>query len=779
MTRIFLSLLSLFISVSVIAQDVPIGGWKEHLSYKSAITVAEGNGKVYCASASGVFILNKSDNSIQRLSKVNALSDVEATILNFNPVDNKVLVAYKNSNVDIIDNAGTVTNISDIKRKNIVGNKSINSIFFVDQLAYLSCGFGIVVIDMDRLEVKDTYYIGPGGNAINVTDLTTDGTYFYASTQGGIYTAHKFSNLANYTSWSVMPMPGIATNRMYNTITCFNNQLFTNYSKYLTNGTMYADTIFKYDIGSSTWSYYSTVAATTYSITNKNNQLIIVQEGAVSTFDAALVNNGFYGFYFGSGARPRAAVIDNDNSVWIADMGFGLVRWQPGVGFSYSYPVGPASPNTYNMDLKEGNLWVAPGGKETYVADGLYHYTEGEWSNPRGNYAGVANLDTIFDFVDVLVDPLNPKRTYATSWGRGLVELYNGIPIHLYNETNSSLQGLGMGSFDPIWVYGMAKDANSNLWVSNTGVLRGLSVKSEAGSWQSIKTSDVVGAFPYFGRVMVDKNDQKWIIVTKNGGGIVVYKGGTTADMNSSNTKWLNTVSGNGKLPTQDVYCMAEDMDGEIWVGTGKGIAVFYAPENVFSGQNFDCQQILLEQDGHVQILLETETVVSIAVDDANRKWIGTSKSGVFLMSADGTTQLQHFDESNSPLLSNNVRSIAIDRGTGEVYFGTDKGIVSYRGTAIKGFDCYTDVYSFPNPVKPDYRGPIAIKGLVANTTVKITDISGNLVYETKSEGGQAIWDGNNFSGVRASSGVYMVFCTNDGDGGCSKKLATKILLVN
>jgi hypothetical protein len=772
MTRILIFISFLLFSSFNFAQNIPIGGWKEHLSYKNGISVTEGNGKVYVATKSGMFSLNKSDNSLDRLSKVNGLSDVEATVVNFNKYNNALLIAYRNSNIDILSN-GTITNISDIKRKSIIGNKAINNIFFINQYAYLACGFGIVVIDMDRLEVKDTYFIGPNGNAINVTDITADATDFYASTATGVYTASLTNpNLANFTSWTKMPMAGSAfPNGFYNTIASYNGKIYANYSKYFTNGDWGKDSIYAFDPSLNTWtSFHPGVSETTFLLRQSNNQLLIVQEGGVTA-------NGVYaGGYFSDYARARSAAMDNTGTLWIADSKFGLVVKRPPGGYEYFYPNGPPTTNVYNMSIGESNLWVAPGAKRTFFIDGLYQYVDGEWRNPRGNYPGGANLDTIMDIVNVLVDPANAKRVFATTWGFGMVEFYNNVPIKVYNASNSSLQ-----AFDnALRTDGMALDANNELWVNASLVAEALSVRHNNGSWESINFSNIIEVntaqeSPQFGKMMIDKNDQKWILLVKPGG-LIVYKGGTTADANSGNAKRLSTAAGNGGLPSADIFSIAEDQDGEIWIGTDKGVAVFYSPENVFTGAPFDAQQILVEQDGHVQILLETESITAIVVDDANRKWIGTARSGAFLMSADGTQQIYHFDVDNSPLLSNNIKNIVIDHITGEIYFATDKGIISYRGSAIEGKECFENVYAFPNPVRPDYSGPIAIKGLMVNTTVKITDISGSLVYETKSEGGQAIWNGKNFNGEKVSSGVYMVFCTSE-ESSC-QKAATKILFI-
>jgi len=273
----------------------------------------------------------------------------------------------------------------------------------------------------------------------------------------------------------------------------------------------------------------------------------------------------------------------------------------------------------------------------------------------------------------------------------------------------------------------------------------------------------------------VDRNGYLWFI-NKQAGLVVFNPNGTVTDESDDQFKTLTTAEGGGNLPSNTVRCITEDIDGEIWVGTEEGVAVFYAPENVFTENDFDAQQILIEQDGNIQILLETEKVSAITIDGANRKWIGTQGAGVFLMSEDGTNQIYAFNKDNSPLISNNINDIEINHETGEVLFATDLGIISFQSEATGFSDDYADVYAFPNPVREDYDGPIAIRGLLGETDVKITDIAGNLVFETISKGGTATWFGRNLQGERVQTGVYVVFCS-DSEG--EKTFVTKILLVN
>jgi hypothetical protein len=278
--------------------------------------------------------------------------------------------------------------------------------------------------------------------------------------------------------------------------------------------------------------------------------------------------------------------------------------------------------------------------------------------------------------------------------------------------------------------------------------------------------------------MIIDSYGQKWILWREHS--IVVFNdNGTPKDPSDDQVKHLSSAQGNGNLPGSKIFSIAEDLDGEIWIGSDEGVAVIYAPENVFTQFNFDAQRILIPRNdgtGLADILLEFETITDIQIDGNNDKWIGTDRSGVYQISEDGLVEKNHFTTDNSPLYSNNITSLAINGETGEVFMGTASGIISYKGTAVDGGTTNNEVYAYPNPVRPDYTGPVAIKGLVSNADFKITDVSGNLIYNGRAEGGQAIWNGTNFSGQRAQSGVYLVFVTDDtGD----ETLVTKILFMN
>ena len=229
-------------------------------------------------------------------------------------------------------------------------------------------------------------------------------------------------------------------------------------------------------------------------------------------------------------------------------------------------------------------------------------------------------------------------------------------------------------------------------------------------------------------------------------------------------------------LPDKNVYVIVSDLNGDIWVGTKKGICVFYSPSDVFSGYNFDAQQIIVEDNGFGQYLLESEEVSSIAIDGGNRKWIGTLNAGLYLLSEDGRSTIYHFTTDNSPLISNTILDLSINNSTSEIYIATDKGLMTFRNDATSSSITQSDLKIFPNPVREGYNGYISISGLVTDSEIKITDISGNLIFETRSNGGMAVWNGADKNNDRVGTGVYLIF-SSDKTG--REKTVGKILFVN
>ncbi|HQB25668.1 MAG TPA: T9SS type A sorting domain-containing protein, partial [Bacteroidales bacterium] len=381
----------------------------------------------------------------------------------------------------------------------------------------------------------------------------------------------------------------------------------------------------------------------------------------------------------------------------------------------------------------------------------------------------VAAFDSIYDMVCLAIDPSNPKHVYAGSWGKGLMEFNNRELIGVHNQYNSSLEGF-VAALNNVFISGLAFDSKNNLWVANSGSSSILHCRKPDGSWQPYNLGGNASGID-IGKMVIDDYDQKWVLMRKEHS-LLVFNETLTQ---GKPYKILGSATGEGAIPGNMVLSIAVDLDGEIWIGTDAGVAVFYNPDAVFSGYNFDAQRILVEQDGYVQYLLENESVTAIAIDGANRKWIGTDKAGVFLLSTDGTQQIYHFTEDNSPLLSNSVADIAIGKD-GEVFIGTSLGIVGFRGDSPSPGPPSDEVYAFPNPVRPSYDGPIGISGLPQNADVKITTISGKLVYHTVAAGTQAVWNGRDFDGRRVQSGVYLVFVSNE-DG--SEKLITKILFIH
>ena len=225
------------------------------------------------------------------------------------------------------------------------------------------------------------------------------------------------------------------------------------------------------------------------------------------------------------------------------------------------------------------------------------------------------------------------------------------------------------------------------------------------------------------------------------------------------------------------IFCYAEDADGKIWIGTNTGVGVINNIESAFTN-NFTVNRVKVARNDGTNLadyLLDGNSVTSIAIDGAGRKWFGTSSSGVYLVSKDGSEILEHFTTDNSVLPDNCITGVACSSDDNRVFIGTKKGTFVYRSDAVQSAANYDNVYAYPNPVRPDYTGYITVAGLMDNSLVKITDSAGNVVYSGKSTGGMFVWDGCAADGSPVNTGVYFVLASQaDSKSGS----VTKILIV-
>jgi hypothetical protein len=737
------------------------GKWREHLPYNNVIDVTASPAKIYAATPFSLFNIDLLSGETERMSKVSGLSETGISAIRFDPFSNKLFIAYTNSNIDVLDARG-IHNIPEIKRENIAGDKTIYQIFPDQDRVYLSTGLGIIVLDPQRFEVSASWFIGPNGTYVKTNGFTRANGAFYAATEAGLKKISTTgSNPADFRNWQQLSgINGLSLSPAKAVVNLANRVIvLQNDSLFVENGSLF--------------SLFFANGWTTRSIEVSNNRLLVAQvnsSGAsqvlVLDANAAILQTLQAPAVI---SLPQKAIIA-DNDTWVADYYGGLSQWT-GNQHQVHRLNGPQGIATGEMKVYNDILYATAGTVNEawnyqYDPNGIYRFRDGSWTN--FNRFTVSSLDSLLDFITIEIDPRD-GTVWVGSYGGGLLHM-NGDDFTIFKQNSPINPHPGdPGSYR---VSGLAFDADNHLWISNFGANQQLHVLKNDGSWRSFTIP-----FSLFenavSQILVDAANQKWIVSPK-GNGVIVLKHNNIDDPNDDQWRMYRAGAGNGNLPSGEVWSIAQDKSGFIWVGTSDGIGVIQCPEEAFTG---GCEAFLpvIREGNFNNYLFKGEKVNAIAVDGADRKWIGT-RNGAWLISPDGDKVLAQFTEDNSPLPGNDVRSIAINGKTGEVFFGTDKGIASYRGNATEAAADKSNVLVFPNPVPPDHTGSIAIRGLPENSFVKITELNGRLVHQSRSLGGQAIWNGRDGNGNRVATGVYLVIVMNELK---QEKAVTKIVFID
>lgn len=783
MHSIYSCVFALLISWAATGQNaLPIGQWRSHLPYRIGNSVTQSSEKVYFGTPWSVVVVDKEDDSVDFLSTVQGLSYTGIDRVKYNPFSDVLMVVYDNSVIDLV-RPDAIVSLNQIRNfNNLIGEKRIHNIFVEnDSIIYLAANYGISKVDILAGEFDFTTFTG----ILEIDEVAVHGGNLYAATQEGIYTIPADSrNPENFGAWRWLgPEEGFPADYSTGAMAVFDDQLYAEIN----------DTLFIVGDNGLTFVRHEPGHEIMY-LSAEREHLIAgfrcvggaCNEDILRRFSADGTTGTYSTSCFGD---PKYAIEDEQGRLWFAD-GFRNFRSLSGpddANCNFRDYNSPFSENNREITIFNDQVWMASGGVDQRFnnrlsSHGFASFIDGRWKiyQPqtleamRGENPDDPS-DDLLDIISIAVHPENGK-VYAASYFEGLLEL-DGEEARFFNEKNSSL-GNAVGDGSRTRVSGLAFDDENNLWITNFLAERPLSILRNDGNWQNFRPSC---GQTQLHQIVLDENGYAWMAVTGGQAGFILFDAGDLDDNSDDRCRTFST--NNSELPTNQVNTLVVDKEGDIWAGTASGVVIFECGSNAFD-PNCRGSRRVIQQDGVNAYLLGTEDVQTIAVDGANRKWVGT-RNGVFVLSPDGEEQVARFTTDNSPLFDNNVIDIAVSDLTGEVFIGTNKGIISYQGDAVEGTRTQLDntISVYPNPVRPDYDGPIAIRGLARDANVKITDLNGQLVFETQALGGQAIWDGRDYTGRRANSGVYLVFSTSNprevGFAGKPTAAIAKIVLLN
>lgn len=716
--------------------------WKGYFSYNEITDVCLADDKVYASTKNAVFNKDVMTNILTTFTSVNDVKPDKITAI-FQSSNDYTFIGNENGLIIIIKPDGTTLNKVDIITEVPVSpsNKKINDFYEFNNKIYVSTEYGISVFNISNLEIEENYYIGSSGEYLDVMQTTVFNGDLYAATRTQGIKKVALSNpfIYDYSQWQMF-----ATGNWLSLIT-FNNQLVA----MNTDG-------YTYRFVGNVPQQFANHGANGLKLRTDGTYLTISNQWQIMVYNQSFIQVSTV-YQIPDFPGMLSCAITKNNKLYIGTIKNGLFETSvvnPTV-FTNISPNGPIEDYVFKVRKTPNDLWLTHGSwSRTYDPNlklqgiSIYNPNSG-WSEIKSTEVGGAvSLGTIVE------NPANPKQVFVASGHDGLLKFTDKTNLQVYDETNNLESVGGFPGYFSVRVNGLKFDKDNNLWITNAYVNNGLKVLKNNNTWQSFNVSSVLqnATNERYGNLDIDKNGTKWVATFTNG-----FYGFNER----YNNKFIVVNEENGGLPSNDVRCVAVDKRNQLWVGTFKGLRVLNSVDRFVSETELETTNIVIQEGDLAQELFYQQVIQDIYVDGSNRKWVSIADAGVFLVSANGQETIYRFTEENSPLPSNNVLDIEVDEVTGEVFFATDQGLVSFLGTSTKGSEDLENVYVYPNPVRPEYTGTVKISGLMDKVNLKITDIEGNLVFETTSQGGTVEWDTTAFGRYKVASGVYMVFVSS------------------
>jgi ligand-binding sensor domain-containing protein len=727
-----------------IAQNlIPTGTWRTHLTYHNTKSLAITESKVYACSENALFYVDKSTKELHTISTSEGLSDRQFSKIAYHKNLKKLIITYRNGNIDLLteeNNQFKVLNINEIKTSNKLTNKQINHITIAENLAYLSMASGVVVIDLSRNKIFENYLqLGNGASTLETYSSAIVKDSIFLATEAGILAASLSPqiNRQDPKNWQRLR---ISSPTIIRYLAAKNDKLYFAQDQI---------GVFEYNNGAITALTISEARGKNFinltATTDKQNILVYLSN-LVIQIDSQNRNKLLTQKEI---ATPQEA--DNEgNTLWIADNRTGLLNNATGQ-FVATYPRGTYNAASFDMLYVQEKILALSGGYNYFLNTenrnlGFYLFEQGEWKNYNTDtfLAGNFPIPNSRNIIQATYQATENKVYFAT-FGDGILVL---------DIAKNTVTNLTSPTLPSQKVTAIITDRRGALWiaVSQNSNNSPSIYKLENNTWRPFNLAD----FNPQGnetilQLLADEANNIWARVRSVNGQDFL------AVVNErSQQKTLRRFSGEFQYAGTQINAMELDKEGNIWIGGNAGVRVLNSAISVISRNTVELSPVRFEQ----RQLFRDEAITAIKSDGGNRKWIATSQ-GVWLFSANGSEQILQFSTQNSPLLSNKVHAITIHEKTGEVFFATSEGIVSYRADATTANEDFSAIKIFPNPVPSNFQGVITIEGLTENSNIKITDISGRLVFETQSQGGTAVWRGTDYTGRRATTGIYLVFCTN------------------
>lgn len=781
MLKKFISIILCLLPFVAQAQS-SIGDWRIHPVFGSGYTnIIETGSKVFYLVDGCLFSYDKTAAESESYTKRNSLNDIDIRNIYYNYSKKYLLIAYANSNIDILRDDESTINIPDIKDASLNVSKTINDVAFAGDNVYIATGFGYVVLNDSKFEVKTTQNIKAPIASIGIVGskiLFCSNNQLYIGDVG-----KQYFSLSEYTATAFKE----------------NGSLLPIDSTSLFFGTGYLHRLKINSDGSVSWNG-SPIQSGVNSLKVTNSGFSLYDnDGYLYLIDAA--GNITSKTLMPQAMRKSIICTHNpDGTLWELNAK-GIRSLKLSESGTETVLTDFFRPNAssvkipyylmYNNDQKQ--LYVFNTGTNTFFNDynvvgHISSYDGTTWKDLTPETVptlrtGLAN--TLYSPYSPVIDPDDPSTYYLGSWYEGIYKFTDNKVVAKYDWTNSPLVNAADNFYcnTPVLQF----DKNKNLWtVQPDNKTAPVIVLPRAKQSQaSVTAADWIT--PTITGLKATKKAH--LLITAND--IKLYTAGSYQDPlivfydegNPSGTIASKVYSSlfdqDGKEYTWNyIYCLVEDLNGKVWMGTNNGV-VELIPANALNS-DFTINHLKVPRnDGtnYADYLLNDTPVTCIAVDGANRKWLGTETSGLFLASSDGSEVLKQFNTSNSYLTDNHVISVLCNPNSNSVYVGTPSGLLEYSSDAAPGEASYDNIYAFPNPVRPDYTGLITIRGLMENSLVKIADAAGNVIKSMKSIGGMATWDGCNASGSRVKSGIYYVLSSQN-ENESSSGVVTKILII-